>query len=166
MSPTGTVPHRLFLMRHAQAADTAAGRGDVARVLTHHGRSQARAVGKLLADQRIELILCSSAMRTRQTAELLDLGVPIDYRETLYNAGSHWISAELSGVADWVRTVLVVAHAPGVPALAHDLATGDSDPEALNVIERYFPPATVVGLEFEGHWASLLEARLVMARRG
>ena len=166
MTPAGPPPHRLFLMRHAQAADTAAGRGDIARTLTRHGRSQARHVGGVLADQGIELILCSSAMRTRETAELLNLGVPIDYRDSLYNAGSRWISTELAGVADWVSTVLVVAHAPGVPALAHDLAAQDSDPEALGVIERYFPPATVVALEFEGRWDSLLEARLVMARRG
>lgn len=166
MPPSGPQVHRLFLMRHAQAADSAAGLGDIARTLTRHGRAQSREIGRLLAEERVDLVLCSSAIRARQTAELLGLAAPIDYRESLYNAGSHWITSELAGVADWVRTVLVVAHAPGIPALTHDLAAADSDPKALAVIERYFPPATLVGLEFEGSWATVLEARVVMARRG
>lgn len=166
MAPAQPLAHRLFLMRHAQAANTASGHGDAARTLTKHGRAQARAAGEVLADAQVDLILCSTATRTQQTAELLGLSAPIDYRSTLYNAGAHWIAGELAGVADWVRTVLVVAHAPGVPALAHNLASGDSDPEALAVIDRYFPPGTLVGMEFTGPWASLDEARLVMARRG
>lgn len=166
MAPGRQVAHQLFLMRHAQAANSAAGQGDIARTLTRHGRSQARAVGEVLADARIDLILCSPAARTRQTAELLQLSAPVDYRDTLYNAGARWIESELAGVADWVRTVLVVAHAPGIPALAHDLASADSDPTALAVIDHYFPPATLVGLEFIGPWAALDQARIVMARRG
>lgn len=167
MSPADEpVPHRLFLLRHAQAGDTSGGLRDVDRRLTRHGRSQARDIGRLLADQRIDLILASPAMRARQTADLLGLTAPIDYRESLYNAGSQWIAGELAGVADWVPSVLVVAHAPGIPALAHDLASTGSDPSALAIIDRYFPPATLVGLEFEGSWAELVEARVVLARRG
>jgi phosphohistidine phosphatase len=63
-----------------------------------------------------------------------------------------------------MRTVLVVAHAPGVPALADNLADRQhSNPDALALIRYNFPPATLVGLEFLGGWSALAEARLFTA---
>ena len=157
--------HRLYLMRHAEASATGIDSRDVSRELTATGRTQAREVGELLARQRIELVLSSSAARARQTTELLSLPVPIRYVDRLYNAGSRALLAELSGIPDQVRTVLVVGHAPGIPALAENLADRlHSSPEALALIRYNYPPATLVGLEFFGGWSALAEARLFSAR--
>ena len=157
--------HRLYLMRHAEAASTGADWRDVSRELTPRGRTQARDVGELLGRQRIELVLSSSATRARQTTELLSLPVPIRYVDRLYNAGSRALLAELSGIPDQVRTVLLVGHAPGIPALAENLADRlHSSPEALALIRYNYPPATLVGLEFFGGWSALAEARLFSAR--
>jgi phosphohistidine phosphatase len=157
--------HRLYLMRHADAATAGTDWRDISRELTPKGRTQAREVGELLARQHIELVLSSSAARARQTTELLGLPVPIRYIDRLYNAGSRSLLAELSGVPDQVRTVLVVGHAPGIPALAENLADRlHSSPEALALIRYNYPPATLVGLEFFGGWSALAEARLFSAR--
>jgi phosphohistidine phosphatase len=157
--------HRLYLMRHAEASTTGTDWRDISRELTPKGRTQAREVGELLARQRIELVLSSPAARARQTTELLSLPVPIRYVDRLYNAGSRALLAELSGVPDQVRTVLVVGHAPGIPALAENLADRlHSSPEALALIRYNYPPATLVGLEFFGGWSALAEARLFSAR--
>lgn len=157
--------HRLYLMRHAEAANTGADWRDISRELTPKGRVQAREVGELLSKQRIELVLSSSAARARQTTELLGLQAPIRYLDRLYNAGSRQLMAELSGVADQVRTVLVVGHAPGIPALAVNLADRlHSSPEALALIQYNYPPATLVGLEFYEGWSALAQARLFSAR--
>lgn len=157
--------HRLYLMRHAEASSTGADWRDISRELTPKGRTQAREMGELLARQRIELVLSSPAARARQTTELLSLPVPIRYVDRLYNAGSRALLAELSGVPDQVRTVLVVGHAPGIPALAENLADRmHSSPEALALIRYNYPPATLVGLEFFGGWSALAEARLFTAR--
>jgi phosphohistidine phosphatase len=157
--------HRLYLMRHAEAATTGTDWRDISRELTPKGRTQAREVGELLARQRIELVLSSPAARARQTTELLSLPVPIRYVDRLYNAGSRALLAELSGVPDQIRTVLVVGHAPGIPALAENLADRlHSSPEALALIRYNYPPATLVGLEFFGGWSALAEARLFSAR--
>jgi len=157
--------HRLYLMRHAEAANTGSDWRDISRELSPKGRTQAREVGELLARQRIELVLSSSAARARQTTELLSLPVPIRYVDRLYNAGSRALLAELSGIPDQVRTVLVVGHAPGIPALAENLADRlHSSPEALALIRYNYPPATLVGLEFFGGWSALAEARLFSAR--
>lgn len=157
--------HRLYLMRHAEAATTGTDWRDISRELTPKGRAQAREVGELLARQRIELVLSSSATRARQTTELLGLPVPIRYLDRLYNAGSRQLMAELSGVPDQVKTILVVGHAPGIPALAENLADRQhSSPEALALIRYNYPPATLVGLEFFGGWSAIAEARLFTAR--
>jgi phosphohistidine phosphatase len=156
--------HRLYLLRHAEAANFGADARDITRELTPRGRDQARAVGELLTRQRIELVLCSSAARARQTADLLHLDAPVRHLDRLYNAGARQLLAELSGIPDQVRTVLMVAHAPGVPALADALADRQhSSPDALALIRYNFPPATLVGLEFAGGWSALIEARLFTA---
>ena len=157
--------HRLYLMRHAEAATTGTDWRDISRELTPKGRTQAREMGELLARQRIELVLSSSAARAKQTTQLLGLPVPIRFIDRLYNAGSRALLAELSGVPDQVRTVLVVGHAPGIPALAENLADRQhSSPDALALIRYNYPPATLVGLEFHGGWSALAEARLFTAR--
>ncbi|MFT4108437.1 SixA phosphatase family protein [Propionicimonas sp.] len=159
--------HRLYLLRHAEAANTGTDWRDVSRELTPRGRDQARQVGEVLACQRIELVLCSTAARARQTAELLHLNAPIRFLDRLYNAGSRQLLAELSGVEDRVRTVLVVGHAPGIPALADNLADRQhSSAEAMALIRYNYPPATLVGLEFFDGWSALAEARLFTARHG
>ena len=157
--------HRLYLMRHAEAASTGTDRRDISRELTQKGRTQARELGELLARLRVELVLSSSAARARQTTELLGLAAPIRYLDRLYNAGSRQLLAELSGIPDQVRNVLVVGHAPGIPALAENLADRrHSSPEALDLIRYNYPPATLVGLEFFDGWSALAEARLFTAR--
>lgn len=159
--------HRLYLLRHAEAANVGSDARDVTRILTPRGRTQARGVGEVLAAQRVELVLCSPAVRARQTAELLGLPAPLRTVERLYNAGARQVLAELGGVPDQVRTVVVVGHAPGIPALAESLADrAHSRPEALALIRYNFPPATLVGLEFYGGWSALAEARLFTARHG
>lgn len=159
--------HRLYLLRHAEAANFGTDWRDISRELTPRGRTQAREVGELLADQRVELVLCSTATRARQTAELLRLPAPVRYLDRLYNAGVRQLLAELAGVEDQLRTVLVVGHAPGIPALAESLADRrHSSSEALALIRYNYPPATLVGLEFHDGWSALAEARLFTARHG
>ena len=159
--------HRLYLLRHAEAGNVGHDARDVTRELTPRGRTQAREVGELLSPQRVDLVLCSSATRARQTAELLGLRAPVRHLDRLYNASTRLLLAELSGIPDQVRTVLVVGHAPGIPALAGNLADRrHSSPEALDLVRYNFPPTTLVGLEFYGGWSALVEARLFTARHG
>mgnify|MGYP002373447696 FL=1 len=92
---------------------------------------------------------------------------PVRYLDRLYNAGSRQLLAELSGIEDRVHTVLVVGHAPGIPALAENIADRQhSSADALALIRYNFPPATLVGLEFFDGWSALAEARLFTARHG
>ena len=51
------------------------------------------------------------------------------------------------------RTLLLVGHAPGVPALAQLLAGPDSDQDAIARLRTKFPTAAIAVLRLEGDWA-------------
>jgi phosphohistidine phosphatase len=161
----------VLLLRHAQTEDSRPGGRDIDRRLTTDGEAQARAVGAYLADQRLTLdaVLCSSAVRTRQTLAGLSRPLPdagrLDFSSDYYNAGSDTLVAALRNQAEECRTVLLVGHAPGVPAVAYELADPDSsDPAAMAAIDGRFPAATLARLEFTGDWADLETATLVDVR--
>ena len=155
----------LHLLRHAEANwQTSGPGGDHARRLSARGVQQARGVGAHLRGARIELVLASSATRTMQTAEALGLGVPIRSCEAIYNAGAMTILDELLSMSDGCANVVVVGHAPGIPALVHLLADGSSDAEARSLIAYRYPPATLSTLTVHCSWAKLRTATLVSAR--
>ena len=68
MSSPTSLPKTLVIMRHAEA-DMPWGTGDFDRPLTRRGREQAPAAGRWLLEHGAvpEMILCSAALRTRQT---------------------------------------------------------------------------------------------------
>ncbi|SDC06243.1 phosphohistidine phosphatase [Raineyella antarctica] len=167
--PSGTSAnqHVLYLMRHAKAEELHPGDADHTRELTERGRGQARAVGEWLEQtgEQIDRVLCSEAARARQTLEDLGIDAPAEYRWELYNSGADRILDQLRKVDEDVRTVLVVAHAPGIPALTWDLVEPiSSDQGARATIAHHFPAATIVRLEFSGTWQDLESARLTHAR--
>lgn len=166
MSTTRT----LILLRHAKAEGAAA--SDDQRQLAERGRADAAAVGALLEDTGFEpdLVLCSSAVRTRETLEGVregGLAVASDgvrYDDRIYNAEIDELLACLGEVADDVTQVLVIGHAPGIPDLAEHLADPRrSDNGAREVLSSGFPTSAFAVLAVPGSWAELAD---VEAARG
>lgn len=158
----------LLLMRHAEAVEYAPGKGDLERPLTDTGREQASQAGAYLTDQQVtpRTVVCSSALRASETAELLDLTCPITQTATIYNCASDAIRAEIEALPEDIDTALVVGHAPAIPTLAHDLTDEvASEPDAVHAIARGFPPATLVAIELSGPWSELRTGRLRFAAR-
>lgn len=153
---------RLFLMRHGQAGFAGS---DRERPLTAEGQAQAAGIGRLLAGRGIERVLCSPAVRTRQTALGLRLAAPVTVIDTLYNCSAPRILSALAKLPEYVQAALVVGHYPGIPSLVHQLADRHSDVGALRELTLGFSPATTVELEFTGPWPELHTARLVAVRR-
>lgn len=155
----------LHLLRHAEAQWQSPGPdGDRVRPLSSRGVQQARGVGAFLRDAGVDLILASSATRARQTAEALGLGLPVIAWDEIYNAGAQQLLQQLRSVPEGCNCVVVVGHAPGIPALAHLLADESSLPTARAVIAYRYPPATLATLGVHGSWAKLRTARLAGAR--
>ncbi|MCL2455121.1 MAG: histidine phosphatase family protein [Micrococcales bacterium] len=148
---------RLVLLRHAKAEQ--AGRTDHERPLALAGRRQATAVGTAMRAEGVipDVVLCSSALRTRQTWDLVccALGPNPDgvvyVRDELYDAGPRDVLDLLAGAGE-ARTVLVVGHEPTMSSLAVLLAGPDSSPEVVDRVSRGVPTASWSLLELDAPW--------------
>ena len=156
----------LLMLRHADAEAARPGHRDLQRRLTDRGLSQAAAAGRWLAEHyRVDAVLCSPAIRARETLAELGVGAPADFPDWLYNAGGDQILSGVRGFDPSVGTALVVGHAPGVPALVYDLIDPESsDPAAVAMVESRFPTATVAVLRIDEEWAELTWAALIEVR--
>lgn len=155
----------LLLLRHATAEPVRPGYRDADRRLSPRGEAEADGVGDFLraSGPVVDRVLCSPAVRTTQTLELLRLDAPTDVLPLLHQAGSEEI-LELVAVAD-VTTLLVVGHAPGVPGVVYDVADpGTSSPAACAAVADRFPPGTLAKLAVAGTWADPSFATLVGVR--
>lgn len=111
----------IYILRHAEAVSSA--NGDKERPLTAAGRQAAATLGEKLKGKAIqpEVVLCSDARRTSETAELMALSVPVSYQKKLYNAPASEIYEQIKTVPADSRSVLVIAHNPGVSDLVRFL---------------------------------------------
>lgn len=156
---TAAPERTLVLLRHAKA-ERANGIDDELRPLAMQGRKQATRLGRdLLAEELVpEVVLCSSALRTRQTWELARPGLRdaepvVEFLDALYLAVAPEILATVRGVDARVRTILVVAHEPSVSALAGLLADKSSDGAALAQVRAGVPTATYSVLHGTESWS-------------
>ncbi len=161
----------LWIVRHGKAAvDPPAGGGDRERELTERGRRDASALGGLLVDPatsfaldgavRPELVLCSAAVRTRQTADLLVEGLggstPLEAYRTLYEADTDLALRYATEVDDASVTVALVGHNPTVHQLAWELCADDGQSGREVLQERGFPTCAAAALEVPvGSWTEL-----------
>jgi phosphohistidine phosphatase len=153
---------RLTLLRHGHAQPQDQATEDFARPLTIHGRAEATTIGLRLAQIRLapDLILASSAQRTRMTVQLLATAaaVPEDrirYFDEMYNASAQRLWDLARTHAGSARHVLVCAHNPGISRLATRLAAGS--PGLARPLE--LPPAGLLTVQWRhGSWTSLLQS--------
>ena len=174
---TPTTGRTLMLLRHAKAGQVE-GKVDKDRELTSRGRSDARAVGQWLShpsQPTLDLVLCSTSERTRQTLDGLSAG-GASFKEALfddriYGAGAASLLDVLREVSDSANAVLMIGHAPGIPVLATALvADGVGVTPALDLLSKGFPTCGLAILDFEGRWAALApetaDLRDFVVRRG
>jgi phosphohistidine phosphatase len=116
----------LILVRHAKSDWGTAALDDHARPLNERGMRDAPAMAERLAstDVAVERILASTALRARTTAAAFGaaLGLEPDLRDELYGASARVLLDAASGSG--ARSVLVVAHDPGMTVLAERLSNG------------------------------------------
>lgn len=154
---------RLILMRHGKAERHAQNGGDFERALADSGRADAAVMGKLLAGLALapELMLVSSARRTRETGEAVAASFPkarIEHSRDLYHADPEDIVQALEDHGDAAATVMVVGHNPGMHELALRLALqGGASPIQTNRLRGRFPTSTVAIFGWGGGGPPVLE---------
>ncbi|MGZ9810954.1 SixA phosphatase family protein [Pseudoroseicyclus sp. H15] len=147
---------RLILTRHAKS-DWDQEAPDHARPLNKRGRRAAPLIGQWLeaGGYLPDLVLCSDSKRTRETLALIlaewESWPPVRQRKSLYNASAARIREIVQGETT-AKAILIIAHNPGIGALAGDLLAEAPSHERF---EDYPTGATsVIDLEIED-WARL-----------
>jgi len=138
------------------------------RPLAKRGRRDAPVVGRWLHDHgyRPEIVICSAAVRTRETWDLVapELGgsPAVTFEPRAYAASALTLLYLVRELPASCHAALLIGHNPGVSELASTLieTNGDDKPGSPGL---RFPTAAVGILEFSGDWAelSLARARLV-----
>ena len=123
------VDRTLLLLRHAKSVQHES--PDHERPLADRGRRDAAAAGRWIAGRgiRLDLVLCSSSVRARQTWKYAGLEAgDVWYDRRIYDADPETLLDVLHEVPEQSRTVMLIGHAPSVPWLASSLvATGGDD---------------------------------------
>ena len=153
---------QLFLLRHAKSSWDDSELVDHDRPLAPRGRRAAKLVAEHLGREGIipELVLCSSARRTRETleriAQTFGEGIPVQIERELYAASERRLLERLRAVEDSVESLLLIGHNPGVEQLALTLACSGTK---LAALRRKYPTGALATLEFSGRWADLQPGR-------
>lgn len=118
----------LFLIRHATAGvRDHANPNDDQRPLDPFGLGQAAAIADLLADEPIEAVLSSGALRCHQTVAPLAerLGLAVEHAAQLFEGQSR--SSSIEFVRSFTgRTVALCSHGDVIPDVLRNLEVGGS----------------------------------------
>lgn len=151
--------HTLHLLRHAKSS----WKGDVEdhqRPLNKRGREAARLIGAHLpgAVEALDLVLCSSAARSRQTLELALAGYPKAPRrlieDGLYLADCKRLIERLEQLDESCRSVLLIGHNPGLYELAVALAEPSSS-RSRGLAAGKFPTGARASFAVGTRWSGL-----------
>ena len=150
----------LSLFRHAKSAWNNPGLGDFDRPLAPRGEKAAPRMGRYMAREGLEpeLVLCSTALRARQTIELACAQwasqPEIRYTDELYHAGPNEMLREAMAIPAGCAHAMLVGHNPGMHALAIALS-GDGDADAMDAVGAKYPTAALAVIEFRVDWKSI-----------
>ena len=153
---------QLFLLRHAKSSWDDSELADHDRPLAPRGRRAVKLIAEHLGQEGVTpaLVLCSSALRTRETLEgiasALGESISVQIEDELYAAPERRLLERLRAVEDGVASLLLIGHNPGVEQLGLSLAGGG---QKLAVLSRKYPTGALATLEFSGRWGDLRPGR-------
>ena len=154
---------QLLLMRHAKSSWEDKQLADHARPLNPRGRIAAASMRQAMENLGLapDLVLVSSALRTRQTLEALEPWAEtplIEPMDSLYVADATRLLKVLRGVKETVRSVMLIGHNPGLHELAVRLvgahAMTYANPDLRRLAEGY-PSGALAEFTIPGAWGSL-----------
>ncbi|WP_327237234.1 histidine phosphatase family protein [Streptomyces sp. NBC_01317] len=150
---------RIVLLRHAKADWPEV--ADHERPLADRGRADSSVAGRRLAETgiAIDLALCSTAARTRETWKLAVHELPqrprTVYEDRLYDATLGELLALINETPDDVDNLLLVGHNPSMHALADAMAGPDSGDDIARMTRSGFPTAAFAVIGIDRGWKSV-----------
>jgi phosphohistidine phosphatase len=157
----------LYLLRHAKAAPQRID-GDRDRPLAPAGRRDAQALAAWIAERRLApaLVLCSPALRARQTLDIIAPAFAAPSRiaeeDGLYLATAPQLLARLNDLPPNLESVMLIGHNPGLHELASILTDATSGPLGAR-LGAGLPAAALALFEVTVDWAALAARRARLA---
>lgn len=156
----------LTLLRHAKSSWAEPGLPDIERPLKDRGRKAAPRMGAVMRERWLspDHILCSTAVRTRQTLGLVLEAYPElaragrAYDERLYLASGKYLLSVAQSLPPPVGHALLVGHNPGLHELAVMLA-GSGERSLLQSLASKLPTGALVVLDFDVERFSLIRPK-------
>jgi phosphohistidine phosphatase len=151
----------LFLLRHAKSSWKTPALPDQDRPLATRGMADAPLMGKAMAERGIDpdLVLCSSARRSRDTLDLILPELKVEprvvYEDGLYHPTPAEMLKRVQQIQPGSSRVMIVGHNPELQAFALDLV--GSGPKLLrDRLREKFPTAGLAVINFpSGLWSSV-----------
>ena len=122
----------LYILRHAKSSWDAPATADFDRPLNERGKRAAPFVGELMRERGFlpEIILCSPAVRARQTATLVkqsaELAAEIRFADKIYEASPIRLMKIAAEIDENFQSAMLVGHNPGLEGLITTL-TGKTE---------------------------------------
>ncbi len=151
----------LSLLRHAKSSWNNPAVPDHDRPLATRGVVDAPLMGRAMTERGIDpdLVLCSSARRTRDTLALVLPELKVDpkvvYEDALYHASAAEMLEMMRAVPPGASRLMLVGHNPEIHALALDLV-GSGPKHYRDKLKDKYPTAGLVVVNFtSGAWQSV-----------
>ena len=148
---------RLYVLRHAKSSWDNPGLDDHERPLAPRGQRACAGMAEHIRSAEIapDVVLCSTARRTRETLEGVNPPGKRLIEAELYSASTQDLVDRLHQLSDDVSSAMLIGHNPSMQMLVLRLARrGDDEPER-DAIERKFPTGALATLTFECSWSEL-----------
>ena len=135
---------------------------DAERPLNIQGVKACEIIGNTIKKHNIkpDIVLCSTAIRTRQTWELVSAEAenssPVEYSKKLYLASAATMLSHIQALKDAALSVLIVTHNPGIHDCAAKLCK-QGEKEAVLKIELSFPTGSLAIIECDARrWCDVV----------
>lgn len=161
--PHPVARHYLLLLRHAKSDWDDPTLSDHDRPLAARGRLAAPKMARHIARTSVlpDLVLCSTAVRARQTLDLVRPALPAGprlYEPELYTFEAGPLLARLQQCPPEAKTVMLVGHNPALEDLALRLCSSQREGKKdhpLHRLRHKFPTAALATVALPCGWAEL-----------
>lgn len=145
----------LSVLRHGEAEYTVLKNGDFDRNLTAQGQSQVKKIREFLQKNEfeIDLVLSSSAKRTKETTKLVCQGTKVasvKFLKEIYEAQQDDLIRMINGLGKNINHLLIIGHNPGLSDLISRI-TGEKNlnlqPGMMAIMEIHVEDWSMVGKE-------------------
>jgi phosphohistidine phosphatase len=149
----------VILLRHGKSSWSDSTLADIDRPLAPRGERASRKLAKYIRRKRIRpvLVLCSPALRARETLEAVEASLGkhcvVEVVPQLYAASEQELLERLQALPEPVSSVMLVGHNPGLQNLALGLASRGA---FLPELEEKFPTGALATLVVRSaSWSAL-----------